>query len=944
MKKMTVHIISHSHWDREWYMPFEQHRIKLIKLIDEAMELFEKDENYQSFHLDGQTIVLDDYLEIKPQNREKLLKYIEEGRFIVGPWYILQDEFLTSGESNVRNLLVGAQEAKEYGKDCKIGYFPDAFGNAGQMPQLLLQAGMKAVVFGRGVKPVGANNLVIEDGGYESAFSEMFWKSPDGSSLPGILFANWYNNGVEIPTEEAQAKAYWDEQLKKAAKYAGTSHLLLMNGCDHQPVQKDLSEAIAVARRLYPDIEFLHSDFPSYIEAVKEELKENVTTVTGELIFQKTDGFTTLVNTCSNRVDLKIRNRECETALEKNAEPMAVLAYLSGQEYPQEQLRFAWKTLMQNHPHDSICHCNVDAVNKEVATRFDKSFYAARELSGESEKYLADRIGESCFAGCDDSKRPFVVFNGAGWEKKQVISVVVDWQRDWQRNLTDAYDNMEKLEIPAFVLKDAKGNAVDAVMEDLGVAFGYSLPSDRFRRPYMARQIQVTFEAEAPALGYASYVLEAAEAAEDDSAKKKDSLVSGPCAMENEFLKVEIAEDGSYTLTDKVNKISYPAIGWFEDCGDLGNEYIFVQPKGTKPITTKGLKAEVALSEDTPVRASFTVTHSLPIPVSADELLKKEQNRMVNIHEREAQRSGEMTTLKLVTRLTLEKSGRGLLADTTVENHAKDHRLRVVVPTGVKADRHFADSTFEVAKRPNRHAETWKNPSGCEHQQNFAAVCGEKTGVLVANFGLYEYEILPDQDNAIAVTLLRCIGEMGDWGVFPTPDAQMQGSYTLKYAIVPFAADKKTEAYKAGYLFQSDLLPYQVPVGCCGKVPPFEKPEERTKQWDGFAGSAMEQEDAQAVKTFLNWQGDGLVLTGFKRSDAAPDIVVRFVNVTEEAVTLRFEKMPWMAGAYTSNVLEEKKESMEAATDGWYEKEIAPFEIATFGLEIAEGSAAESWS
>ena len=97
--KTTVHIISHSHWDREWYLPFEKHRVKLIELMDNAMELFEKDERYRNFHLDGQTIVLDDYLEIRPENREKLKKYVQEGRFHVGPWYILQDEFLTSGEA-----------------------------------------------------------------------------------------------------------------------------------------------------------------------------------------------------------------------------------------------------------------------------------------------------------------------------------------------------------------------------------------------------------------------------------------------------------------------------------------------------------------------------------------------------------------------------------------------------------------------------------------------------------------------------------------------------------------------------------------------------------------------------------------------------------------------------------------------------------------------------
>ena len=129
MKKKTVHIISHSHWDREWYLPLERHKMKLLDLIDTNMELFDKDPGFYSFHLDGQTIVLDDYLEIRPEKREELLRHVREGHFRVGPFYILQDEFLTSGEANVRNIQTGIREAKAYGNLTKVGYFPDAFGN-----------------------------------------------------------------------------------------------------------------------------------------------------------------------------------------------------------------------------------------------------------------------------------------------------------------------------------------------------------------------------------------------------------------------------------------------------------------------------------------------------------------------------------------------------------------------------------------------------------------------------------------------------------------------------------------------------------------------------------------------------------------------------------------------------------------------------------------------
>ena len=422
--KTTVHIVSHSHWDREWYLPFEKHRMHLVELVDAILEKFETDEAYRSFFLDGQTIALDDYLEIRPQKREQIEKYVREGRLCVGPWYVLQDEFLTSGESCVRNLLTGMESAKKYGKVSHIGYFPDAFGNAGQMPQVLKQARMEAIAFGRGVKPIGLNNEV-KSGQYESTFSEMNWQSNDGSSLPGILFANWYNNGMEIPVDEAQAKIYWDERLAKARQFAGTSHLLFMNGCDHQPVQKNLPEAIAVAKKLYPDIEFIHSDLETYAKAVKEELSDQTSTVIGELTSQETDGCWTLVNTCSANADLKIANRKGESALERQAEPAAAVAFLLGDEYPADLLSYSWKKLMQNHPHDSICGCSVDEVNREIEARFHKSLQVAEELYKNSLREITNKIDtQSIYKDEKHSgkqKIAFAVYNFSGWAKTQVL-------------------------------------------------------------------------------------------------------------------------------------------------------------------------------------------------------------------------------------------------------------------------------------------------------------------------------------------------------------------------------------------------------------------------------------------------------------------------------------------------------------------------------------------
>ena len=914
--KTTVHIISHSHWDREWYLPFETHRMRLVELLDNILELFEKDENYRNFFLDGQTIALDDYLEIRPQKRGLVEKYVREGRLWTGPWYILQDEFLTSGESCVRNLLTGMESAGQYGKVSHVGYFPDAFGNAGQMPQVLKQAGMEAVAFGRGVKPVGLNNEV-KGGTYESTFSEMNWESMDGSSLPGILFANWYNNGMEIPVEEDKAKEYWDEHLQKVRQFAGTSHLLLMNGCDHQPVQKNLSEAIETARRLYPDIEFVHSDFETYAKAIKSEMTENTSTVKGELISQETDGCWTLVNTCSANADLKVANRQAESALERRAEPSSAMASLMGKEYPSDFLKYSWKMLMQNHPHDSICGCSVDEVNDEIETRFKKSRQVADEICKASLAYTAANIDTTPTFASDDKKRiAFAVFNMSGWAKKQVISVDLDVKRDYGI-IWESWDKFEKDNMPLWKLRDNDGNEICAKISREQTEFGYDLPDDRFRQPYMAQRVRVVFEAEAAPMGYSVYWLEETEKkAEDTGSILKQG--SDGIILENDFVSAKIHKDGSYTLTEKSTNYSFENVGVYEDTGDVGNEYIYVQDAGKEKITTKGTDAEISIEEANGVRAVVKIVNKMEIPVSMEETLDREMRSFVGIYQRKSKRSKKYTTITITTYLTLEKNAKGIKAAVTVENNAKDHRLRVLIPTSLKCDTHMADSPFEVVRRTNRHGKAWTNPSGCEHQQCFVAMEDDNGAILAANRGLYEYEILPDDDNTIAITLLRAVGEMGDWGYFPTPRAQMQGTYTMEYALFPYAPKKTAEAFNEGYMYQHDLTPVQ--TGMNRETHVIYEPQ-------------LQKGSLPGKKSFFVWNGEGLNLTAFKKGAKTEDVFVRFVNNFEHPITLEIEKQDWMNDIYKSNVIEEKVTELSFDSSKC-SIIIAPFEIATFGFTV----------
>jgi mannosylglycerate hydrolase len=146
-----VHVVPHTHWDREWYKPYPVFRMQLVELLDGLLPQLEADETYAHFQLDGQLAVVDDYLEIRPDERERLGRLNRAGRISMGPWYTLPDEFLVSGETHVRNLRLGIATAEAFGGAMAVGYLPDMFGHVAQMPQILAGFGLADAVVWRGV-------------------------------------------------------------------------------------------------------------------------------------------------------------------------------------------------------------------------------------------------------------------------------------------------------------------------------------------------------------------------------------------------------------------------------------------------------------------------------------------------------------------------------------------------------------------------------------------------------------------------------------------------------------------------------------------------------------------------------------------------------------------------------------------------------------------------
>ncbi|MEO1772083.1 alpha-mannosidase [Candidatus Enterococcus ferrettii] len=889
--KKKVYIISHSHWDREWYMAYEQHHMRLVQLMDDLLDLIEHDPEFHSFHLDGQTIILDDYLQVRPERKAAVQRAIASGKLQIGPFYILQDDFLISSESNARNMLIGMEESKKWGTPVMLGYFPDTFGNMGQTPQMMKQANLAAAAFGRGVKPIGFDNEVLEDR-YTSQYSEMNWQGPDGTEIFGLLFANWYSNGNEIPAEETAAKAFWDQKLADAEKYASTDHLLMMNGVDHQPVQKDISKAITLANKLYPNYEFVHSSFAEYLEAVQADLPEEIGQVTGELTSQETDGWFTLANTSSARVYLKQWNTKVSRQLENITEPLASMAFEVTGEYPHDQLDYAWKTLMQNHPHDSICGCSVDEVHREMLPRFEKANEVGKYLAEEAAEQLVSTIDTSEFP---EGSYPFIVFNTASAAKSGTAQVDLELKRiTFQEQYpSDGYETLAQEAKKQYHVINQSGQTIPAVISEERIRFDYDLPKDRFRIPYMEKYVTVTIDVkDLPPFSWESFSLvEGAVDAMEGSLIKEEGRV-----LENGQVKVTIAGDGSISLTDKELGRTVNNLLIFEDVGDIANEYIFKQPENDQAILSTSFDHRVEVLEDTPLTGKIRLVHELKIPQAAEDLLALEQQMVVDFRKRKAQRSEKRISFILTTEITLDNHNRRVNFETRVNNQAKDHRLRVLFPTMITADTHEADSIYETVVRPTKPSKHWENPANPQHQHAFVNLHNQQYGLTVSNFGLNEYEII---DDTIALTLLRSVGEMGDWGYFPTPEAQCLGEHTFSFGVELHGDPaSRYQTYKQAHSAQVPLT---------------------TRQTNVHSGLL------KAKYNYLVLEEDRFEVTTLKRRKEDEALILRGYNLSDQATDLFVEKAG-QAPTYQLNLLEERC--------GEFEATLQPYEIKT--LEMKE--------
>jgi alpha-mannosidase len=352
-------VVPHTHWDREWYLPLEHFRLELAALVDDVLTTLDRDGRFDSFTLDGQAILLEDYLELRPEQEQRLRALLAAGRLVTGPSYVLPDELLVGGESLVRNLLLGRSVCRRLGAQPSVtGYMPDSFGHPAQLPQILSGFGIRSFVFSRGM----GDEL-------EEVGRVFRWHAPDGSEVVAFNLLGHYNSAAALRSAEdlAERVELLLERHGPELARAGLREVLLCNGSDHLPVQPELPDLLRRCEQLLPGASFEIASFDDYVEAARPV---RLPVYEGELLGSREQNVLRGVN--SARMYLKQSNERAERHL-IGAETAAALAALAGcAPHPVADFGFAWRELLRNHPHDSICGCSVDEVHEDMLERYER--------------------------------------------------------------------------------------------------------------------------------------------------------------------------------------------------------------------------------------------------------------------------------------------------------------------------------------------------------------------------------------------------------------------------------------------------------------------------------------------------------------------------------------------------------------------------------------------
>ncbi|TFG09052.1 MAG: hypothetical protein EU539_00640 [Promethearchaeota archaeon] len=864
MKANLAIIVPETHWDREWYLPFQEYRARLVILMDKLLKILETNPNYTNFTLDGQTIPIEDYLEVRPDKEESIKKFVKEKRLSIGPLYNLPDEFLISGESFIRNYLIGNKIAKRFGRVMKAGYNPDAFGHIAQLPQLLSGFELNSSIFWRGF----GNEIEEED-----LNMEFIWKAPgNAASIIAIRLVLGYGSLANIDTSIKDG--VYKRALKKIKatienleEHTATPVILLNNGTDHLEAQAELPEIIQQWNDANRDCIVEQNDFEYYINKVLS-YNPNLNSYQGEFRSGKYSHL--LAGVLSSRMWIKQRNTEIEYLFEKYTEPISAISWALDKyrnfEYPQDYILTGLKWLLKNHPHDSICGCSIDQVHDEMKTRFDWAEQIGHEIFKNSMLCLVDLINTP---ETERNEKVFIVYNPLPWHRRDVVSFngiipTKDEKRGFPSNIKIYDDNNDEIDFIAEKVKE----------------------EPRFTQESNT-SYKFTLLAEIPPCGYRVYKIAKEKKQVQTQASEKRELQN---SIENEFFKISVDKYGIISCVDKMENKIYEKVCFFEDSGDWGDEYDYSGPKmnqtDTMYSTFDAVITKISCSHKDQIKKTLSIDIILKLPISLtpDRLSREESTRDNPIK----------------VNISLFKGIKRIDFSIEYNNNSQDHRLRVLFPSNIKAQEVFADGHFYVVPRriilPN--GEKWtQKPVPTNHQKDFIAVCGQNHCFAVLNRGLPEYEAIENEDGTItlAITLLRSVGWLSRSDLesrpaiagpdFSTPGAQCLGKHTHDLSLI-IESDKNNlfdaEIHIRGKEFNIPLMPFfpliaRTPLRIHDKVlfqnlgllSLFMREQERLI--DPFLPSSF---------SFLESDNRNILLSILKKAESSNDLIIRIYNIS----------------------------------------------------------------
>lgn len=737
-----IFLLSSTHWDREWYQTFQGMRFRLVDTMDELIDVMERQPDFELFCLDGQTIVLEDYAAIAPENTERLKKLMQAGRIKVGPWYIMPDERLVSGESIIHNFLRGQKIASAWGVDTwKFGYLCDIFGHIGQLPQILKGFGIEGAYLGRGL---GAEDW---KGGF-------IWQGPDGSSVIGYFdcYAKFtldvtYRYGT--PEYEAALKA----ELERHVKLDTTPVLVLADGSDHTPIHPQTNKMLADIQKLYPNAAIRHDSLEN-MAASMEAYRSQLPVRKNALIDSAKDKSLSLrvvSHSLSSYYPLKLQNDQCQNQLEKLVEPLYALACLNGLKLRPSFLELAWKYLLQNQPHDSICGCSIDQVHIDMRYRYDQ----VKEIGAE----ILERASE-CLWQKDpkDTSLSLSALNPFLYDWTAPVRMELPFPKDFPASFQEAAGYEQRF---AFRLYDGDNHEIPYQI--------HRIRRDVTRR-IQAQQNQLVDMYDISALLPLKALSTAHFRVEPDPRPVRFSGYSmqwGANWCDNGLVRIDICNDGSLTLTDARTGQVYSGLNRFVDDCDAGNGWFHDEPVNNELRLTDTI-CTIRRIASGPVCVTFAIHQTLKLPKS-------------RLDQEEA-------ALTFKTSVTLWAGKPYADIHAAIENPATDHRLRVLFPTGSTSGRYTASQTFHFTEHAAGQAEDrlcWDEMDAAEK---------DTTGILysrdaqrglafVSAEGFHEGGM--GKEGVLALTMLRSFSRVF---LADEPHAcRLIGKHTFHYAIIPLS-------------------------------------------------------------------------------------------------------------------------------------------------------------